>query len=383
MHAVLSPSAAHRWVNCPGSVKAEQQYPDVETDDSREGTAAHWVAEQSLSSYKTNTGIVMSSQLIGKTAPNGVIITDELADSAQVYVSDVLKVAQDGGYLQSMELEKLVMMPRVHDLNWGTSDCIIHAVDAAKLIVWDFKHGHDPVECYENWQLIDYTIGAIDQITGGDGIADQHLTVEMRVVQPRAFHPEGTCRSWTVIASDLRGYANQLHTAALESQSNDPPTKSGNWCKHCKASKGCATLQKDAAAITDRVQVLQLNDLTSESAAVEVTYLRRAKVLLSERLDALETEMLEQIRNGVTIPGYTIGYGRGSLKWDKPDSEVIALGDLIGVDFRKPEAPITPTQAKKLNVDGAVINSYSKQHSGAAKLTTDGDTIAARIFRNN
>ena len=62
---------------------------------------------------------------------------------------------------------------------------------------------------------------------------------------------------------------------------------------------------------------------------------------------------------------------------------MIALGDVLGVDLRKAEAPITPTQAKKLNVDEAVINSYSEKRQGSARLVTDDKTIAGRVFSNS
>lgn len=383
MHAVLAPSSSHRWVNCPGSVQAEQKYPDDETDESREGTAAHWVGEQVLLSWKDGRKLILCSDFVGKSAPNSVIITDEMCEGADIYVQDVLKICQDGGYLRSMQIEQPVTIPRVHDLNWGTPDCKIHAEDQSKLIIWDFKFGRVPVENRKNWQLIDYTIGCLDTITGGNGLADQHIKVEMRIVQPRAFHPDGVCREWTVTGSDLRGYANQLSVAADLSQQQDPPCKAGDWCKHCTASRGCMTLQREAASIADHVEVLELHDLSPEHSAIELRYLQRAKTLLDQRFKALEAQTLEQIQGGTVVPGYGIGHGRGSTVWTKPNEEVITLGDLLGVQLRKPEAPITPIQAKKLNVDDAVINSYSEKRPGAARLVTDDKTIACRVFSNN
>lgn len=381
MHAILPPSSAHRWVECPGSVKAEQQYPDDESESAREGTAAHWVAEQVLSSYKTtDNSILLANQFVDQSAPNGVIITDEMAEGADLYVKDVLKRCQDGGYLQIMQIEQPVTIPRVHDLNWGTPDCVIWDQKNGRLIIWDFKFGRVAVENRENWQLIDYAIGVLDSIPDMNGLMDQHVKVEMRIVQPRAFHPDGVCREWTVQGSDLRAYANKLANSAAQSQKDDPPCKAGSWCDNCTASRGCMTLQRATSAVTDRIEVLQLHDLSPEDTAVELRYLQKAKVLLDQRLEALEAQALEQVRNGTVVPGYGIGYGRGSVKWNKPDAEVIALGDLMGIELRKPEKPITPTQAKQLNVDEAVINSYSDKHQGSARLVTDDKTIAGRVF---
>ena len=203
------------------------QYPDEETEQSREGTAAHWVGEQVLRSYQTEF-VDWCANYIGQAAPNGVIINEEMAEGADLYVKDVLKVCQEGGYLQAMRIEQRVVIPRVHEeLNWGTPDCVIFAVDKGKLIIWDFKYGRVAVENRKNWQLIEYAIGALDEITGGNGLDDQHLQVEMRIVQPRAFHVDGSCRGWTVTGSDLRSYANRLKASADLSMDLNPPTKAG------------------------------------------------------------------------------------------------------------------------------------------------------------
>lgn len=382
-HAILPPSSAHRWVECPGSVQAEQQYPDTESDSSKEGTAAHWVAEQVLQPYvRHDERIVLAQDLEGQTAPNGVLITEEITDGVNAYVTDVLKACNDNGLLQSLNIEQKVSIDRVHPDNWGTPDADLYDAENGKIIVWDLKFGRTPVENRENWQLIEYAIGVLDRVTGGNGLKDQHLQVEMRIVQPRAFHVEGVCRGWTVTGDDLLAYANRLSNAASEALGDNPTCKTGEWCKYCTAARGCSTLQKSCAAIADRVESLNLHNLTPEHASVELRYLRQAKILLKQRLEALEVQALADIKKGVVYPGFGRGFGRGSFNWDKPDNEVIALGDLVGVDLRKKESPITPTQALKLKVDEAVINSYATKYQGSEKLVTDDKTIAGRVFNN-
>lgn len=44
-HALLGPSGAHRWMECPPSARLEEQFPDSTSEAAREGTLAHELAE--------------------------------------------------------------------------------------------------------------------------------------------------------------------------------------------------------------------------------------------------------------------------------------------------------------------------------------------------
>lgn len=44
-HAKLSAIGSARWMNCPGSVKLEEQFPDVESEYAWYGSKAHTMAE--------------------------------------------------------------------------------------------------------------------------------------------------------------------------------------------------------------------------------------------------------------------------------------------------------------------------------------------------
>ena len=47
-HAQLSPSKAHRWTVCPGSIREEAKYPDVSGAAAIDGTHSHTLLEKSL-----------------------------------------------------------------------------------------------------------------------------------------------------------------------------------------------------------------------------------------------------------------------------------------------------------------------------------------------
>ena len=61
-HAKLGPSAAERWFNCPGSIRASEGMPNNSSVFAAEGTAAHALAAWCLQTGKD------AAAFIGQTA---------------------------------------------------------------------------------------------------------------------------------------------------------------------------------------------------------------------------------------------------------------------------------------------------------------------------
>ena len=145
-HAPLPASGAPIWGNCSGHILARADYPDFETEDTRRGTAGHWVAAVVLQSYTATDGrpLLNCAKLVGQTAPNGYVIDDEVADGAQVYVDDVLQVCQQTGGLRSLLIEHRVFMPEIHQHNWGTLDTALVLLNRG--LTWPRWRGGWPAE---------------------------------------------------------------------------------------------------------------------------------------------------------------------------------------------------------------------------------------------
>jgi hypothetical protein len=112
----------------------------------------------------------------------------------------------------------------------------------------------------------------------------------------------------------------------------------------------------------------------------EYDTLKRAKDAICNRFDAIEAQAIQSIKNGVIIPEFSIRPGRGRTVWTGSPQDAIAAGDLIGVDIRKPEAPLTPLQSEKKGVPQEIFDLYTRHEPGELKLIKDDGRKAREIL---
>lgn len=380
-HAFLAPSSASRWVRCALSASLEAAYPETEASPSSlEGTAAHWVVQMLLQ----GTPVAIDMQ-----APNGVAVTQEMLEAAELVRDDIV-ACLGPDWRQYLFIEQRVQIPRVHPTqNWGTPDYRAWSrMNNGHLLlrVWDFKYGHGIVEAFENWQLIDYTAGILDEVLAG-GTPDTEIVVEMTVIQPRAFHRDGTVRRWRVAASDLRAQINILTAAAAAAtQPNPKATPTPEGCENCNGRHACEALQRSAYMAADKGGQYGALELSPHALGLELRNLKRAQDLLAARVTGIEAQAVAAIKAGQLVPFWAMESVPGRLAWTKPNTEVFALGDMLGVDLRKEPDAITPTQAKaaakRIGVSETLFDAYAARPTGAAKLVADDGTKARLIFGN-
>jgi len=380
-HAPLAPSAAARWVVCPGSVRLEAEAPLPVIEDHAKaaawGDAAHWFAASILT-------LDASVNFLNQKAPNGVIADDEMIEAVQMYVDDVRGLLDAG---QIPAVEGLIKIPSVHADNWGSPDCWIFnpaAMRGGILRLWDFKGGHRFVEAFENWQLIDYAIGILDLICAEHEFDRANITVEMTVVQPRSFHPAGPIRRWLVNAPDLDDYQLRLLGAAANALSDTPGFAASPECRDCKGRHRCATLHAAAQAAMDISTRSTSVDLDAAALGLELRSMRRAAELLAAKITGLEAVAETRLRTGERIPHFHLAQNQSREQWAMDAATVLATGDALGVKLAKEPAPITPGQARKaLKAAGmgeALLDGFTERPPGAMKLAEINDTLARKVF---
>lgn len=370
------PSSAHRWVRCHASPALEALFPDDSGQAAEDGNAAHWAGAVRLS-----TGTMPEA---GTVAPNGVVLDMQMVEGAYVYVDAVLSQRPAESNLW---IEERMAIPSVYgdQDRGGTPDLWYLTSEGLEIHVWDFKYGYGIVEAFENWQLLCYANGVLDWLEHTRGIPASQFekppTVVLHVVQPRPYHPEGPVREWRLPVESLRQYAAELNQAFNICLSGTGNTVTGPHCKNCRALPECPSYQRATMVAMDVINGTELIDLPPHGISIEITALRKAAKLAGQLLAARETQAIELIRGGCSVPGYGSEQGLGNLSWDKPPAEVFALGDMMGVELRAEQKPLTPTQGKNAGLSGELVNQYSTRKPTSMKLVETDKTAAARVFK--
>lgn len=373
-------NSANQWMKCNGSVLAQELHPGTpgELSESKlEGRACHEVAQKIIAVFRNEPDTPLFSDLVGSLSKDGVLITQELFEAAREYVNDVLKYCRENGLTEALQVEQRVGLSKYLPEWYGIPDAVVYNPLENTLVIWDAKFGHRLVEAFENWPMLIYAMGKVEDL----GLNNQTL-ITLRVVQPRGFHSGGIIREWSLSRAELFIYETQL-TQGLNSVRNPtPPTAVGPQCLDCSARANCDTLSRVNYDNIDYMRDLSTHTLTGHSLGVELKLLRRAKKMLEYRLSGLEEQAIHEIKSGknVSFFGAQAGKGRELWKKDVPTDQVIMMGDLMGVDIRKPVELDTPSQVRKKGISEEVIAQYSETPTTGLKLVERDEKSVKLIF---
>lgn len=371
-HAPIAPSAGARNVACSGSVKLEALYPeDAESEQSREGTAAHWANAEVLNGRAI---------AVGQITDAGFVLTQQMIEGAEDVLRKVHQLCEQYGEQPVMYVEQRMAAPRIHPTQcWGTPDLVLWFPIARVLVVLDYKFGHGWVEVFENWQLIAYVVAAL-HLLGIDGLGEQSVTARNIIAQPRSYHPDGPIREWLVNAAALRPLINRYAAAAEEALGPNPKTRVNPECQHCRARHACPALQAHALRSIDRAREATPFDLPPQALGIELADLRRAIKALQARETGLATQIESMIKAGQRVPFWDIDRKPGKRVWNISAAEVLALGVVSGKSLAQPVEPVTPTQAidRKL-LDPVIVESIAPRVTKVELVLRDDDS-ARKVF---
>lgn len=343
-HALLSPSSAKRWLNCPGSIRLSVGKPRLDSEFSLRGTFGHGIAAKLL----LEDADFATSRLGEKSACGNIVFDEDLAGAVQVYLDAVRSVAMHGG---EMFVEKKV----IFSANiWGTSDAIVWKKGRPeRLDVFDLKLGAGVyVDADANEQMMVYALAALAEAgyAPNPNLIDE---VHLHIVQPLYTGAEAH-RTYSPTLEELREFKIRVSQAEIETAKSDAPLVPGSWCRFCPARDTCPALHQQAMEGAQDI-FEDLTPLTPVKAPplLEMLSAEHLGMLLS-KVAAMESwakavhdHAKQRAMGGEKIPGYKLIERMGHRKWTDEKAVVPAL-KALGVDPWAPSKLISPAAAEKL-----------------------------------
>jgi len=311
-HALLSPSGAERWINCPGSVEAQRGLPDRPSEYAAEGTVAHTVGQLCLEKDQ------QAADYIGKTFTSDgftFTVTHEMAEAVQVYLDYI--AGMRAVYHDEPDLVTAVeqrVKTTVADCH-GTADFLLWAPKAKHLHVIDYKHGKGKrVIVKDNLQLLIYAWGA------GRGLY-QHINalperVTIHVVQPRI----NNCHHEHYSLDQMAPFIRQIESAAKAALAPDAPRVPGEaQCQWCKAKPTCPELGR----YVNETVVEQFPMRDHQNADLLAAAMARVD-MVKAWVKSVEDHVFETLSAGLEVTGYKLVPGRALRTWGASEDDIKA-----------------------------------------------------------
>lgn len=360
----LRPSFAPVWSYCAAAPAMSAGRPEIDGEEAREGTAAHYYPTEFLQGRNWP---------IGTMTPSGIPLDADMLKFGQLLISDVLyEYANIGDPNATLGVEtKVFPHTLIHPKVEGTPDVFLFSYALRKLILWDYKYGFRLVDVWGNEQFLAYVAGVLE----GFGLTREEIfqvSVEVRVMQPRAPSSEGPLRTWKTNGAAVFQQFARLAEAATACLAPDPVATTGPYCRDCPALAVCSIGRAAVGSALDVVGRPVVDELTPETLGTELALIDRALRILKDRKTALDAQAVHFMKDlRLSVPFYEIGYVNTHEKWAVADADVIAVGDLLGVDLRDGKA-IKPAAARELfqkrGLDAKMLAAYHVKPPGAAKI---------------
>lgn len=380
-HSLLSPSSAHRWSRCVGSVALTKDMPNPPSKYSAEGTAYHQIGAKCL---ETGLGAWAShwKQILDVDGFQ-IEVTEENCDHVEDYIQAIRRLPGVKYIEVQLDLSEILGVPG----QGGTADCVALDYEQKNIHVADLKFGRgERVDAKDNEQLLLYAAGALFKYE----LLNDWQTVTVAIHQPRLDHYDE--QTYTVeevyeFTRRVRQRAQMAydvaHRANPQAEARDFLTPGDKQCRWCPARATCTARTNHVLQMFPIAgQVPDTHDAVMDDAEL-VKALNRADEIAQWCSD-VRAEALRRALIGRQLAGWKLVDGRrGNRAWINAKQTEAALVCLVGEEIAyAPRVIISPAVAekalRKMPEQWAALQAGIEQAAGAKVLERETDARPAR-----
>lgn len=368
-HFSLSPSAAHRWLVCPGEVAAREGAPQDTSNFAEEGTTAHWLAARCLkkddkANRKDPRDFV--GQICKET---GLTIPSDMCYPVSIYVDDCRKIME---HADLSGVEARFSLHSYSEKAGGTTD--FWAFKNNTLYIRDLKYGVGvDVDPEQNEQALMYALGALEAVR--ELYHDPQIErVNIGITQPRiTLEEDYMIKVWEISLWDLEEWADKKLIPAIK-QVKDSPTKriAGDHCFFCPVRHNCPELKSHNLTLTKFVPKTLTLPPVESIPFEELERILEGKALLTSWLKAIEHHVYNELSAGVPSKAFKLVARRTNRKWTSSATQSVER--ILGENAYHPAKMLSVAQAEEM------IKQLGLSLPSELFVKTDNGTTLAPIF---
>lgn len=242
-HALLSASAASRWLTCTAAPRFEEGLPESTSTYAAEGSLAHAIAElKALKKFTIMTGRTYTTRL--NKLKKDPLYDPEMDKTTDLYLEHLTEQAMLYDSTPTVAVEVRVDFSEYVPEGFGTCDCVMIGGDT--LSITDYKHGKGvPVAATGNPQMRLYALGALKRYAAVFG--DTIKQVRMSIDQPRL----NSYSTDLITVDELLDWGNSIKPIAQKAFSGLGEFVPGEHCRFCRGKAQCRARANANSALED------------------------------------------------------------------------------------------------------------------------------------
>jgi len=311
-HSKYSPSASHKWLKCPGSLKLEAnlKLPDIIDDDIKKQVFHHF-AEESKYADEGNVKHNEAAKLL--LEKRGRLSDDDAINEYLEYCRKLVSLNKDNNPKAFVETE--VGFEMLAKNGFGTIDFFIIADN--KLEIVDFKYGRRRVPAFENPQLMLYAWGVFETFAKECANVNE---ITLTIVQPRALDLERSVDSWGIDRARLLEFGKMVRGQVKLSKNTITVYNPGEHCTFCRGKINCPSIK--SYYIEHQQRMDNETEYTNDELAEIIPMIEPMKRFFQE----IENLAIRKLSTGERIPYFTLKNGTSRSYWkDGIENDLIKL----------------------------------------------------------